>query len=237
MFHQFLNTLSVNQEYVFRIIVATLLSAVIGIEREMHGRAAGARTNILVGTGSALFMVLSIIVASYGKVLTSHGVGVPDPARIAAQIVTGVGFLGAGTIIKHGSSIKGLTTAACMWIVASIGMAAGAGQYFIAVYVTLISLIVLVFFTIITRILPSHSYRKLFVKTSDEESLKAIIKLIKQKAKILSVDFEHNYVTHEHSMDMEIRIFHSGTTDKICHSIISGILDITEKPLAIKWNK
>ncbi len=108
-----------NLELVLRLILAAIIGGFIGIEREVSNRPAGLRTHILVTVGSALITLVSK--DAFG--------GMGDPARIAAQIVTGIGFLGAGTIIKTGSSIKGLTTAASLWISAGIGIALGAGYY------------------------------------------------------------------------------------------------------------
>lgn len=107
-----------NVELVLRLILAAIIGSFIGMEREVSNRPAGLRTHILVTVGSALITLVS-------KEAFIGG----DPARIAAQIVTGIGFLGAGTIIKTGSSIKGLTTAASLWISAGIGIAIGSGYY------------------------------------------------------------------------------------------------------------
>ena len=115
----------------FRLIVAAILGAIIGIERERHEHPAGIRTHMLVSIGSAAFTVLSIY---------SFGEG-SDPGRVAAQIVTGIGFLGAGSILKGGGTVHGLTTAASLWVVAAVGMAAGAGAWGVAVATTIIVLI------------------------------------------------------------------------------------------------
>jgi putative Mg2+ transporter-C (MgtC) family protein len=125
-------------ELLIRLIIAALLGAGLGFEREVHGHQAGMRTHMLVSLGSALFTVLSI----YGFPQTAGTAGT-DPSRISAQIVTGIGFLGAGAIIKYGTNIRGLTTAASLWVVASIGLAAGAGAYFVAVAGALIAIIAL----------------------------------------------------------------------------------------------
>jgi putative Mg2+ transporter-C (MgtC) family protein len=109
---------------------------VIGVERELHSHPAGTRTHLLVALGSAGFTVLSI----YGFTgITNAGQLAPvDPSRVAAQIVTGIGFLGAGAILKYGPSVRGLTTAASLWVTAAVGMAAGAGQLISAVVIALI---------------------------------------------------------------------------------------------------
>jgi putative Mg2+ transporter-C (MgtC) family protein len=118
-----------------RIVVAAALGLAIGFEREIHGHPAGLRTHMLVAAGSGLFTVLS----AYGFEGVARGVtgaSPIDPTRIAAQIVSGIGFLGAGAILKDGVVIRGLTTAASLWATSAIGMAAGAAEYTIAVVAT-----------------------------------------------------------------------------------------------------
>ena len=110
-----------------RLIIASVLGLAIGFEREIHGHPAGLRTHMLVALGSGLFTVLSA--EGFGE--GSPGVPI-DPTRIAAQIVSGIGFLGAGAILKDGIVIRGLTTAASLWATAAVGMAAGAGEHVIA---------------------------------------------------------------------------------------------------------
>lgn len=127
-------------EIVARLALAAGLTGAIGLERELRERSAGLRTHMLVGVGSALFTIVS----AYGWSDFAFGRGVTfDPTRIAAQIVTGIGFLGAGAIIRQGFSIRGLTTAAGLWVVAAIGMAAGAGYYSAALVGTGVVLVAL----------------------------------------------------------------------------------------------
>jgi putative Mg2+ transporter-C (MgtC) family protein len=119
--------LATQLDFAARLIVAAALGALVGAEREIHGHPAGIRTHMLVALGSGIFTVMSI--HGFGQ-----GPGVPiDPTRIAAQIVSGIGFLGAGAILKDGVVIRGLTTAASLWATAAVGLAAGAGEYVIAV--------------------------------------------------------------------------------------------------------
>ena len=114
----------------FRILVAAALGAAVGAEREIHGHPAGIRTHMLVALGSALFTVLSI----HGFTADGKATGSIDPTRIAAQIVSGIGFLGAGAILKDGVVIRGLTTAASLWATSAVGMAAGAGEYVVGTF-------------------------------------------------------------------------------------------------------
>jgi putative Mg2+ transporter-C (MgtC) family protein len=107
-------------ELLLRLALAGALGGLIGLERELRDREAGLRTNLLVALGSALFTIVGAY--GFGSIRT-------DPTRIAAQIVTGIGFLGAGAIIRQGFSVRGLTTAATLWVVAAVGLAAGAGYY------------------------------------------------------------------------------------------------------------
>jgi putative Mg2+ transporter-C (MgtC) family protein len=129
-------------DIVLRIGIAAALGGAIGLERELRDREAGLRTHLLVSVGSALFTMVSAYAWTDWRFSTEEGL-VFDPTRIAAQVVTGIGFLGAGAIIRPGLSVKGLTTAATLWVVAAIGMAAGVGYYeaaFVTTALVLISL-------------------------------------------------------------------------------------------------
>ena len=119
-----------------RLILASLFGAAIGLERELHAHPAGMRTHLLVSLGSAAFTVLSIFF--FEMPFSPNGAAPTDPSRIAAQIVSGIGFLGAGAILKYGSSVRGLTTAASLWATAAVGMAAGAGAWVVALMTTVL---------------------------------------------------------------------------------------------------
>lgn len=122
-------------DFLKRILLAVVLGFVIGIEREMTNKSAGLRTNILVCIGSCLFTILSLY--GFSNALSVYPMG--DPARVAAQILTGIGFIGGGTVLRHGTSVFGLTTAATLWVTASVGMACGCGRFDIAVICTVFS--------------------------------------------------------------------------------------------------
>jgi len=134
---------------VLSIILAVVFGAAIGLEREFSGKAAGLRTNVLICLGAAVFTIISREMAGETGSLT----------RIAAQIVTGVGFLGAGAIIQDRGGVHGLTTAATIWLVASIGMACGAGFYALAAISTLIAMAVLLGFRHLERALARYGGR------------------------------------------------------------------------------
>lgn len=142
---------SLQLDLALRLIVAAGLGAAVGAEREIHNHPAGIRTHMLVALGSGLFTVLSI----FGFGLEGDPGAAPvDPSRIAAQIVSGIGFLGAGAILKSGGSVKGLTTAASLWAVAAVGMASGAAAWGVAVAATLI---------VVVSLWPLHEIERRFL--------------------------------------------------------------------------
>jgi putative Mg2+ transporter-C (MgtC) family protein len=136
-------------ELLLQVLLATLLGGAIGMERELSGKPAGLRTNILICVGATLFTVLSL------KLSGGRG----DPARVAAQILPGVGFIGAGTILHARGSVTGLTSAATIWVVAAIGMALGAGAYTEAVGTTLLVMLILAGLGYFERLIARHSTR------------------------------------------------------------------------------
>jgi putative Mg2+ transporter-C (MgtC) family protein len=133
-------------QVISRLVLATLLGGFIGMERQLHKRTAGWRTHILVCLGSCLIMLTSIYIFDIYKNQTAV-----DPARIAAGVITGIGFLGAGSIIREREGVKGLTTAASLWLVAGIGLAVGCGFYLAGFVATMLALIVLLLFGAIEK--------------------------------------------------------------------------------------
>jgi putative Mg2+ transporter-C (MgtC) family protein len=130
--------ISLQVDLAVRLLLSAVLGSLIGLEREIHHHPAGMRTHLLVALGAAAFTVLSA--TAFGAALGADGSANVDPTRIAAQVVSGIGFLGAGAILKYGSSIRGLTTAASLWVTAAIGMAAGASAYGVAIVGTFIAI-------------------------------------------------------------------------------------------------
>jgi putative Mg2+ transporter-C (MgtC) family protein len=158
-----------------RLVAAAALGGVVGLERELDEKSAGLRTHILVCVGSALFTLVS----AYGFhdfLVSGSAIVRTDPSRIAAQIVTGIGFLGAGVIFRHGGSVRGLTTAASLWIVAAIGMASGAGFWAGAVIATVVALVALRILELVKRrALPTLSGRRLRVDLDTDAQVSDVI--------------------------------------------------------------
>lgn len=131
-----------------RVLMAVLLGFAVGLEREMTNKYAGLRTNILVCVGACVFTILSVYgfptFANGDNVLIDHATGIRDTSRVAAQVVTGIGFIGGGTVLRHGATIFGITTAATLWMAASIGMACGTGMFPLAVIATVLTVLVLI---------------------------------------------------------------------------------------------
>jgi putative Mg2+ transporter-C (MgtC) family protein len=188
-------------EVLLRLFVAAGLGGAIGLERELRERQAGLRTHLVVSVGSALFTLVS----AYGF---HNFEGTVDPTRIAAQIVSGIGFLGAGAIIRQGLSVRGLTTAASLWLVAAIGMASGAGYWDGALIATLGARLTLgplrVFsFRILSRYRPQHD--RLLIEIPAGGSPVPIIEAIERRgAKVVSLDIAQEGDRRSVGVDVEL---------------------------------
>lgn len=170
----------------FRLFLGIILGGIIGVNRERINRAAGFRTHILICMGSCLIMLISIYMTSYKG---------GDAGRIASQVVTGIGFLGAGAIIKLGDHIKGLTTAASIWVSAAIGLAIGAGMLWVALAATLLVLFTLVIMEKLERVLFRKSYFKsvlLQLKQPNVDLLPVEEILKDYKVKFDMIEYRHN---------------------------------------------
>jgi len=179
------------------------MGAAIGIEREYHAKEAGLRTHLLVALGSCLFMLLS----AYGfDAVLGHDHVSYDPSRIASQVVTGIGFIGAGTIILQKQVVRGLTTAAGLWVTAAIGLACGNGMYLIAAITTVIVLISL---GLINVFLPYFSQRDRNVtfQVADYETLTAVLdNLLREKITVLNYEMHKDAEENDGKMLVSIEI-------------------------------
>lgn len=140
-------------DFVWRLVLAALFGTIIGLDREYREKEAGFRTHFLVSLGSALMMIVSQY--GFSEILTHNGVSL-DPSRIAAQVVSGIGFIGAGTIIFNHQIVRGLTTAASLWATAGIGLTAGAGMSWLALAATILTLVALEGLSLVFRSLGSR---------------------------------------------------------------------------------
>ena len=165
-------------DFILRLFVAGILGAVIGLDREYRAKEAGYRTHFLVSLGSALIMIVS----QYGfqQIILEDSVSL-DPSRVAAQVVSGIGFIGAGTIIIQKQFVRGLTTAAGIWATAGIGLACGAGMFGISIAATILTLVGLELLSLIFKSVGMKSSLIVY-STSDKDIIKKIIPDISERA-------------------------------------------------------
>jgi len=179
-----------------RLFVAALLGALIGIEREHRGRSAGLRTQLLVALGAALAMFVSL---TFGKVYGAAGGAFRiDPARVAYGVMGGIGFLGAGAIVRYGIGIRGLTTAASLWCNAAVGLACGFGMYAVATAATLIVMFALTVLSLLDRWLPSRIYKSLTVvlPASTKDNLTRLQEALKDRGiRIVNTEIHRDITT------------------------------------------
>lgn len=211
-----------NFEIVIRLILASVLGGLIGLDRESTNRPAGFRTHILVSIGSALMMMVSVDNSKYGA----------DPSRIAAQVVSGIGFLGAGTIMRTGTNIEGLTTAASLWVCAGIGLAAGNGYYLGAVVTTVVVLFFLRNSKTFERTLLKSSFKNIEIigltragLIGDIGTLFGKYHIIIKDISIISVEEEDIFKEELH---FTLKLPHNMDLNKIIQelTLIEGILKI-----------
>ena len=206
-----------------RLSVAAALGGAIGLERELRERGAGLRTHLVVCLGSALFTLVSAYAFTGPRV---------DPTRIAAQIVSGIGFLGAGAIIRQGLSVRGLTTAATLWLVAAIGMAAGAGYYDAAIIATAGALITLgplriLAYRITRRFRPQTE--RLLVEIPAGGSPAPLIEAIERYGRVVSLEVAQEGDRRSIAIDITL---HGETSPRVVAAVaeIDGVLEV-------RWNE
>lgn len=182
-----------------RVLVAAVLGGCIGLEREHHGRSAGFRTQLLVGLGAALAMVVSL---HFEKIFGGYSANTAlriDPARVAYGIMGGIGFLGAGTIVRFGVNVRGMTTAASLWCSAALGLACGFGMYLVAVFATGLVLVALMFLTKMDRLLPVDRYKSvtLLLEAGARDNIEHFGRLFAQRSiQVIDTDYRRDYQTN-----------------------------------------
>ena len=219
-------------EILLRVVLAGMLGGAIGVEREIREREAGLRTHLLVAVGAALFTLVS----AYGwhDFHFSNASGITyDPTRIAAQVVTGIGFLGAGAIIRQGLSVRGLTTAASLWVVAAIGIAAGAGYYSAAVITTVVVLFSLwplriVAYRLIERVRPGERRLEVDLRANESPTL-LLDALERHQAAVRSFEIED--ASDRRRVVLDLRI--SGAQP---HVVTAELMRL-EPVLGVRWSE
>lgn len=212
-------------EMIGRLVLASVLGALIGLERELHGRPAGFRTHLLVSLGSCLFVVTSIEFHHLYANTSGTGPIGADPGRVAAQVVTGIGFLGAGAIIREGTSIRGLTTAACLWVAAAIGLSCGIGLFTISLFVTAISLAALLLLKRVEGLLSRDMYTSIKVWADDLEGQLGRIEQILQECRlqVLTMSVERDLTTSSLRITYQVKV----TSRDLARDTMDAVASIT----------
>ncbi len=204
-----------------RLAVATGLGLLMGYERELHGRSAGLRTNMIVCVSSCLLMIISLEFRDLHLTLGSDSVIRLDPTRIASYAVAGMGFLGAGAIIHGRGSIQGLTTAAGLWANNAIGLAVGAGLLIPAMLGTCFVLLALIMLHPVARIISRDTYMRVYMDfDSCGEKVQEIRQLLEEhKVKVLFTGFECRYDATVSTYEVAIRLKSQQNWDELIHSL------------------
>src|SRR4030043_1128050 len=218
-----------------KLILAALIGGAIGFERETHGQAAGIRTNILVSVGACLMMMLSLHMEELYRYLNVDSVVRLDPGRIASYAIASMGFLGAGAIIKGKGTVRGITTAAGLWVVTGMGLAIGAGHIYQTIFTTVVILIALYWLQPIRKLAKRRIYRVLTVKHKGEEDpLDNIIKIISDYPyfSFRNINYEHDILSQ--TLLYRIRIFSTEGTH--WRELLKKLSDI-KGMLEVKWEE
>jgi putative Mg2+ transporter-C (MgtC) family protein len=201
-----------------RVLVAALLGLVIGLDRERQDHSAGLRTHMILVIGAALAMMISINIAVQFTDVTPNG----DPARLAAQVVSGIGFLGAGVIFRYGSSVRGLTTAASLWTMAIIGMAAGLGLFLAAAGITLIIFLILTLMNYVEdRYLATYNRLHITIWANDRPGLIDDVRsyLGKERNRLSAISTERDLDSQQYILDFHVRLWKKGDSERVMEEI------------------
>lgn len=207
-------------EIVTRLLVAAFLSGLIGIEREAKSQPAGLRTHLLVGIGSCLMMILSV--TGFDSIINSDSDAIRfDPARIPSYVISGIGFLGAGTIIVHRGSVRGLTTAASVWVAAGLGLTVGLGMYFAALLTAIIVLLTLYgLYKVENNFFENRLQKSVAVTAEDRETLFSELVAVFEESQMNISEFQienavsygdksfstYNFIVSEGEINNEIKL-------------------------------
>lgn len=211
-----------------KLLMAAVLGGIIGWERERRGRPAGLRTHILVCVGVTLMMLVSEHIFEKYKTFAADSIIRVDPARIAAQVVTGIGFLGAGTIMRFRATVRGLTTAASLWVVAGIGLAVGSSCYAPAIITTALAIFALLLLPLFERNIKRDKYKTLKLCVSGSEpNFTNIAEILKNNSMELQhYDFEKDVVKNEVVYSVNVRFKDESLIAKVSDEVAKTIKEI-----------
>jgi len=208
-------------QIILRILVGALLGAVIGFERERDSQPAGLRTHMILVVGATLAMVLSV---NLGYLFARPGTPA-DPARLAAQVISGIGFLGAGAILRYGFNVKGLTTATSLWTMAIVGMAVGAGYYLVGVFTTALMLVVLALLNVIEKRFVRKPISRFITIQADYR--KGVVKSIRQIVQDFSEDLvSFNIQKHVKNKRLRIQVMTRISRDQKLEELVETLSDV-----------
>ncbi|MCL2602161.1 MAG: MgtC/SapB family protein [Treponema sp.] len=218
-------------DMILRLCLGFVAGAIIGFERSSRRQVAGLRTHILIATGSTMLMLLSIYLPQH---LSPSGQG--DPGRIAAQVVSGIGFLGAGAIIRLGNNVRGLTTAASIWFVAAVGLLIGGGMFLVAAVAIALGMITLMLLHIIEKkVFPSGQFKLLEITYKDNStSTRDALEIVKSAGiQIQSIDVNHGSKDKGTKLRLLVRILDTTDIASLARSVKSSgnisKVQVTEK--------
>lgn len=213
-----------------KLLIAAVLGGIIGWERERRGRPAGLRTHILVCIGVTLMMIVSEHIFQRYKTFAADSIIRVDPARIAAQVVTGIGFLGAGTIMRFKTTVRGLTTAASLWVVAGIGLAVGSSCYVPALLTTFLALFALFFLPLFEREIKRDTYGTLKVSMSAAEpNFTSLLEILKRNSMELQhYEFERDLSKNEIHYNINVKYKDDTLVSKVCDEVTRSIKEVNK---------
>jgi len=218
------------------LLITVICAGLIGFEREYHGHAAGLRTHLLVAIGSCLIMIVSIYgfgYSGFGSLSETEALTWQrDPARLAAQVISGIGFLGAGTIIQNGSDIKGLTTATTLWLVMAIGLAAGSGNFIICIGATVIAFVVLLALRKLEKVVNKHNPVVVLVLKEKGPSMSDVLQ-IANKYGVSLRNTDVSLVSRDGEKAMRVAMNVVYASKSVIELFVSEVRE-TIKPLEIK---
>ena len=206
---------------VLRLLLASLLGGLLGLEREVHGRPAGFRTHLLVSLGACLFALTSV------EFYRIYGGSAATVDRVASQVVTGIGFLGAGAIIREKASVRGLTTAACLWVAAALGIACGIGLFYLAICVTAVALASLMLLKRVENLLRRDSYFLVMVWGDDREAFASRVTAALASCGIvpLAAKYDKNVELQRLYIEFQVKRAGKGSAVEVfeCLSLLAGV--------------